>query len=154
VFDVSKHGEVISRNLAIAGIGGDHVNLTFGNRPVHEFRLHLPLVAKLQTIGGPQRGPLRSRKNLIVARDTEFTCVSRQIGDRANIQSVGLLFCHRQCIGILESKWPDHVDMLRRREPPRKFREHRLACRHIFALHAIGPKRAGVIDRDVHFARS
>ena len=43
MFDVSKHGEVISRNLAVARIGGDHVDFAFGDSPVHEFRLHLPL---------------------------------------------------------------------------------------------------------------
>jgi hypothetical protein len=117
VLEVGKHGEVVSRDLAIARIGGDHVDLALANRPVHEFRLHLSLRAKIQSVSGAQQGPLRSRKNLIVAGDTEFTCVSRQIGDRANIQRVSFLSCHRQRVGIFESEWPNHMNVRCRCEP-------------------------------------
>ena len=80
--------------------------------------------------------------------------MSRQIGDRADIQSVGLLFVsspvHRH----------SRIRVARPCGYAASSRSHRESsasicsrARHIVALHAIGPERSGIVDRDVDLAR-
>ncbi len=72
-----------------------------------------------------------------------------EIADRADIHRLALFPIHCQGIGVLEAERAQHPDAVGRCEPLRKLGQQLVALRRILALHAIDPKRAGVVDRDV-----
>ena len=107
---VGKHDEIISRDLAVARVGRDHIDFAIGDGLVHEFRLHLPLRPKVQTVGVTQRQPFRACEDFIVAGNGEPSGMTGEITDRVDIQRFGFFACHRQCVGVLETEGSEHFN--------------------------------------------
>lgn len=77
---ILEHAQPVGLDSAIAGKSRDDIDVTIGERAIHESRLEFTPFAEPQALAVAKTGPFRAREELVITADAQARCIAREIG--------------------------------------------------------------------------